>query len=109
MIPSTIVGAGMVPATEVDVMRGEINRLFVLTGRDEIIPVSVRIERKSYMDFHGDLFPDVFVPAVGITGKPWLESANGTREKVSLDPEKQEWRTKEMKLNALALLTEHTP
>lgn len=95
MVPSTIVGAGMLPPTEVDVMKGEINRLFVLTGRDEIVPVSVRIERKSYMDFHGDLFPDVFVPGVGIEGKEWLDGLDETREKVSLDPEKQGWRQKE--------------
>ena len=45
-LPSTIVGAALLPATEVDVMRGEINRLFVLTRKDEIVPISVRIERK---------------------------------------------------------------
>ena len=45
-IPSTIVAGAILPARNVDVMRGEINRVFVLTRRDEIIPVSVRIERK---------------------------------------------------------------
>jgi WD40 repeat protein len=45
-LPSTIVGATLLPSTEVDVMRGEINRLFVLTRKDEIIPISVKIERK---------------------------------------------------------------
>ena len=45
-IPSTIVAGALLPARNVDVMRGEINRVFVLTRRDEIVPVSVRIERK---------------------------------------------------------------
>lgn len=45
-LPSTIVGATLLPSTQVDVMRAEINRAFVLTRRDEIVPVSVRIERK---------------------------------------------------------------
>jgi WD40 repeat protein len=45
-IPSTIVAGTLLPARNVDVMRGEINRVFVLTRKDEIVPVSVRIERK---------------------------------------------------------------
>lgn len=45
-LPSTIVDAALLPSTNVDVMRAEINRIYVLTRKDEIIPVSVRIERK---------------------------------------------------------------
>ena len=45
-VPSTIVDAAMLPVGEVDVMRAEINRLFILTRRHEIVPVSVRVERK---------------------------------------------------------------
>jgi WD40 repeat protein len=45
-VPSTIVDAAVLPGREIDVMRAEINRVFVLTRRDEIIPVSVRVERK---------------------------------------------------------------
>jgi len=48
-IPSTIVGGALLPSRNVDVMRGEINRVFVLTRKDEIVPVSVRIERKVLM------------------------------------------------------------
>ena len=47
-IPSTIVAGTLLPPGKVDVMRGEINRVFVLTRRDEIVPVSVRIERKVF-------------------------------------------------------------
>jgi hypothetical protein len=45
-LPSTIVGAALLPCTQVNVMKAEINRIYVLTRKDEIIPVSVRIERK---------------------------------------------------------------
>jgi hypothetical protein len=45
-LPSTIVDAAILPVRKVDVMRAEINRVYVLNRRDEIIPVSVRIERK---------------------------------------------------------------
>jgi coronin-7 len=88
-LPNTILDAAILPPYQTDVMRAEINRLYVLT-KSEIIPVSVRIERKSYLDFHEDLFPDVFGP-VGVAGDKWGVE---TREKVSLDPERQEWRKK---------------
>ena len=45
-LASTIVDTAILPPRNVDVMRAEINRLFVLSRRDEIIPVSVRVERK---------------------------------------------------------------
>lgn len=48
-IPSTIAGGALLPPRNVDVMRGEINRVFVLTRKDEIVPVSVRIERKVFV------------------------------------------------------------
>ena len=52
-LPSTIVDAALLPLTHVDVMRAEINRVYVLTRKDEIIPVSVRIERKVFLLFKG--------------------------------------------------------
>lgn len=45
-LPSTIIDAALLPQDKVDVMKVEINRLFVLTRKNEIVPVSVRIERK---------------------------------------------------------------
>jgi hypothetical protein len=50
-LPSTILGATLLPQLKVDVIQGEINRLYVLTKKDEIIPVSVRIERKVFWRF----------------------------------------------------------
>ena len=52
-LPSTIVAASLLPSQKADVMRAEINRVFVLTSRDEIVPVSVRIERKVNFILHG--------------------------------------------------------
>ena len=78
-------------------MKAEINRIYVAcsgTGGVEIIPVGVKVERRSYLDFHGDLFPEVFATWSKGTAREWLEGMEGVvREKVSLDPEKQiSWR-----------------
>jgi coronin-7 len=45
------------------------------------------------MDFHADIFPDVFAPWDGLDYM-WLSGSDKIREKVSLDPSKQEWRQK---------------
>jgi coronin-7 len=45
------------------------------------------------MDFHADIFPDVFAPWDGLDYK-WLSGSDKIRDKVSLDPSKQEWRQK---------------
>ena len=89
-LAGTILDAALLPAYETDVMRAEINRLYVLM-KGAIVPVSVRVERKSYLDFHADLFPDVFVPS-GIDGAKWVDGQQEGRDKISLDPERQQWR-----------------
>jgi hypothetical protein len=44
-LTSSILDAALLPPTEVNVMNGEINRIFAL-GKETVVPVSVRIERK---------------------------------------------------------------
>jgi len=44
------------------------------------------------MDFHADLFPDIFVPRPSLGADEWLKGDNKLREKVSLDPQKAGWR-----------------
>ena len=58
-LPSTIVGGALLPPTDVDVMRAEINRVYVLTRRDEIVPVPVRIERKVWLSFFASLIVEL--------------------------------------------------
>ena len=93
-LTTTIIGGGLLPPWEVDVMRAEINRIYVAGSAGEIGAVGVRVERRSYLDFHEDLFPEVFGPGTGGSGREWLEGKDTVREMVSLDPEKQGWRTK---------------
>src|SRR5271163_1817255 len=44
------------------------------------------------MDFHDDLFPDVFVPKPSMGTDDWFKGDDNLREKVSLDPRKGSWR-----------------
>ena len=45
-LPSTLVGGCLLPETAVDVMQAEINRLFILTRNETVVPISVRIQRR---------------------------------------------------------------
>lgn len=62
-------------------MKAEINRVYVAcsgTGEGEILPVGVKVERRSYLDFHEDLFPEVLCHGVrglrknDLGGRRWL-------------------------------------
>jgi coronin-7 len=50
------------------------------------------------MDFHEDLFPEIFEPR-GLDADGWIHGTEQVRPKVSLDPEKQQWRTASTKTN----------
>jgi coronin-7 len=74
-----------------DVMRGEIAKLYVPSppgaGGDAIVPVSVVVPRRQYIDFHSDLFPDTMdwrdTPH---TAGQWLEGQNKKLAMLQLDP-----------------------
>ena len=56
--PSQIAGAALVPPSQLDLMKAEINRLVVLTN-DAVVPVPINVPRRQYIDFHADLYPEV--------------------------------------------------
>ncbi|KAJ3210910.1 Coronin-2B, partial [Clydaea vesicula] len=57
--PSTYISSALVSKFGLDVMSGEIDRLLLLSSDCKTIyPVSVTVPRKSYIDFHNDIFPD---------------------------------------------------
>ncbi|XP_064481364.1 coronin-7-like isoform X2 [Ornithodoros turicata] len=82
-------GAGLVPKRALKVMDGEVNRVLLL-GQDCIVPVSYQVPRKTYRDFHADIFPDTQPASPTITVSDWLEKKSArVISKVSLDPEKR--------------------
>ena len=85
--PLQIVGACLTPKLSLNVMEGEVARLFTISNDSSIIPVKVTIPRKSYADFHADIFPDTksnIAPA--LSGEEWSSGKNDVLSLVSLDP-----------------------
>ncbi|CAL1541238.1 unnamed protein product [Lymnaea stagnalis] len=80
-----IKGAALVPKRAMDLMAGEVNRLVVLC-RNSIIPVPYIVPRKSYRDFHSDLFPDTQSGEPGLTADQWLNGQNTEPKFVKLEP-----------------------
>lgn len=82
-------GAGLVPKRAMKVMEGEVNRVLIL-GQDCIVPVSYQVPRKSYRDFHADVFPDTLAATPSIEVTDWLAKKSAKPiPKVTLDPEKR--------------------
>ncbi|XP_064108231.1 coronin-7-like isoform X2 [Macrobrachium nipponense] len=81
-------GACLVPKRGLDVMSGEVNRLLQLTS-NAIIPITYQVPRKTYREFHADIFPDTPGYEPSSTVSQWLGGANIPTKNVSLDPAKR--------------------
>ncbi|KAL1434831.1 hypothetical protein MTO96_001722 [Rhipicephalus appendiculatus] len=79
-------GVGLVPKRALKVMDGEVNRVLIL-GQDCIVPIPYLVPRKTYRDFHADIFPDTQAPSPATTVPDWLAKIPCKPiPKVSLDP-----------------------
>ncbi|KAI8323961.1 DUF1900-domain-containing protein, partial [Martensiomyces pterosporus] len=93
-LPSQISGCALLPKCKLNVMSGEIARIHVLaenagTGTGTAaIPISHIAPRRSYLDFHSDLFPDTRAPLPAQTLGQWIAQEPASVPKVSLDPAK---------------------
>ncbi|XP_068204536.1 coronin-7 isoform X4 [Palaemon carinicauda] len=81
-------GACLVPKRGLDVMSGEVNRLLQLTS-NAIIPITYQVPRKTYREFHADIFPDTPGYEPSSTISQWLGGANIPVKNISLDPAKR--------------------
>lgn len=70
-------------------MDGEVNRLLQLTS-NSMIPITYQVPRKTYRDFHADLFPDTVGYKSELTPQEWFDGQNISVPLISLDPAKQE-------------------
>lgn len=82
-------GACLVPKRALRVMEGEVNRIMQLTS-NSVIPIMYQVPRKTYRDFHGDLYPDTNGYKTDLTVTQWLKGINTAVPKMSLDPAKRE-------------------
>ncbi|KAJ1548839.1 hypothetical protein HK096_001111 [Nowakowskiella sp. JEL0078] len=56
---STFSCVTLLPKRALNIMKGEVNRLLPASTYGTLIsPVSVVVPRRTYVDFHPDLFPD---------------------------------------------------
>uniref|UniRef100_A0A182QAX7 Coronin n=1 Tax=Anopheles farauti TaxID=69004 RepID=A0A182QAX7_9DIPT len=82
-------GACLVPKRALRVMDGEVNRIMQLTS-NSVIPIMYQVPRKSYRDFHNDIYPDTNGYRSEMTATQWLGGANTPVPKISLDPANRE-------------------
>ena len=83
-----IKGACLVPKRALDVMSGEVNRVLQMANTS-IIPITWQVPRKSYRDYHADIYPDTPGPEAAMGPENWLGGANIAPAKISLDPAKR--------------------
>lgn len=82
-------GACLVPKRALRVMEGEVNRIMQLTS-NSVIPIMYQVPRKTYRDFHSDLYPETTGYKTDLTVTQWLKGVNLPVPKMSLDPAKRE-------------------
>lgn len=70
-------------------MEGEVNRIMQLTS-NSVIPIMYQVPRKTYRDFHGDLYPETSGYRTDLTVTQWLKGVNTPVPKMSLDPARRE-------------------
>jgi len=84
-----IKGGCLVPKRAMDVMKGEVNRVLQLAD-SSIIPITWQVPRKTYRDFHADIFPDTVGPVPAMGPGDWVKGANAEPAKITLDPAKRD-------------------
>ncbi|XP_016948571.1 coronin-7 isoform X4 [Drosophila biarmipes] len=82
-------GACLVPKRALKVMEAEVNRVLQLTS-NMVIPIMYQVPRKTYRDFHADLYPETTGYKTELVAGEWLNGGNQVVPKMSLDPAKRE-------------------
>ncbi|XP_034944036.1 coronin-7 isoform X2 [Chelonus insularis] len=81
-------GVCLVPKRALNVMQAEVNRVLQLTS-NMVIPIMYQVPRKTYRDFHGDIYPDTAGCFAQNTAEAWIKGHNAPVPKISLDPAKR--------------------
>ncbi|XP_057659505.1 coronin-7 isoform X1 [Diorhabda carinulata] len=82
-------GVCLVPKRALNIMQGEVNRILQLTS-SSVIPVTYQVPRKTYRDFHSDIYPDTPGYITELVSTDWFQGKNVPLQKMSLDPAKRE-------------------
>ncbi|KAJ2749610.1 hypothetical protein GGI19_005569, partial [Coemansia pectinata] len=95
-LPAQITGCALLPKRRLKVMNGEIARVHLVVENPgagigaSVVPVAHVAPRRSYLDFHGDLFPDTRAPLPAQTLNQWMANEDAIVPRMSLDPAKTE-------------------
>ncbi|XP_039310008.1 coronin-7 isoform X3 [Solenopsis invicta] len=81
-------GVCLVPKRALNVMQAEVNRLLQLTS-NMVIPIMYQVPRKTYRDFHADIYPDTTGSVAQNNATAWFKGHNVPVPKISLDPAKR--------------------
>ncbi|VDK70043.1 unnamed protein product [Cylicostephanus goldi] len=68
-------GACMGSKHNLNVMSGEVDTFYQLT-KHSILPVPCIVPRRSYRDFHPDLYPDTRGKEAGCSSSEWLKGSD---------------------------------
>ncbi|KAF8942827.1 Coronin-7 [Haplosporangium gracile] len=88
-----VAGAAFFPKQVLKVMQTEVVRLLTVNANG-LWPISVSIPRRTYLDFHTDLYPETKSNVPGLEASEWLQGENKPVPRMSLDPGaagKPEW------------------
>ncbi|XP_045778747.1 coronin-7 isoform X2 [Maniola jurtina] len=78
-------GACLVPKRALRVMEGEVNRVLQLTG-SSVVPIMYQVPRKSYREYHADLYPETSGAVTYLSAPMWLEHQDHPVPSISLHP-----------------------
>ncbi|XP_020287213.1 coronin-7 isoform X2 [Pseudomyrmex gracilis] len=81
-------GVCLVPKRALNVMQAEVNRLLQLTS-NIVIPIMYQVPRKTYRDFHADIYPETAGYVAQNNAAAWIKGHNAPVPKISLDPAKR--------------------
>ncbi|KAI8869946.1 DUF1900-domain-containing protein [Ramicandelaber brevisporus] len=78
-------GVSLLPKPFVHSMKAEIARMYVASGSN-VVPVSFNVPRRSYVDFHEELFPDTQTTFASTTASDWLNGTDVVPRSISMAP-----------------------
>ncbi|XP_037303508.1 coronin-7 isoform X2 [Manduca sexta] len=78
-------GACLVPKRALRVMEGEVNRVLQLAG-STVVPIMYQVPRKSYREYHADLYPDTSGSVTYLSAPMWLDNQDHPVPNISLHP-----------------------
>jgi coronin-7 len=88
-VDDQIKGVCMMPKIGLDLMKCELDRLLLLT-RNSLYPLPYFVPRRSYYDFHSDIYPETYnLNEPGLDKSEWLKGFNTDPIKMALNPENQ--------------------